>query len=359
MSEVQGKQEDIQEDKQEDKKAVKKTFSLDFNFLYGKPTTTGVYKQRCEDFVVKEDLGFELTGEGEHVCLWIQKIGENTQFLAKKLAKFAAIPARNVSYAGLKDRQGDTWQWFSLHIPGKITPDFTLFNSEGVTIHHVIRHHKKIKIGALAGNHFSITLRDISDKETLEAALVKVKQGVPNYFGEQRFGFDGHNVSSAVTMFAGRKIKDRFKRSMYLSAARSYLFNQVISARIADNLYQQPLLGDCVQFVGNRSFFPLPDLEAHSLQRLQSREICLTAPLWGAGELTSEADAKLYEINTLLAYQDLQAGLANNGLKQARRPLILVPEKLSVRWLDEQTVCLDFYLPSGCYATSVLRELIQ
>jgi len=337
----------------------KKVFSLDFNFLYGKPKSSGVYKQCCEDFVVKENLGFELTGEGEHVCLWIQKIGENTQYLARQLAKFAEIPARNVSYAGLKDRQGDTWQWFSLHIPGKITPDFNLFESEGVTIHKVIRHHKKIKTGALDGNHFSITLRDISDKQAVEQALLNVQNGVPNYFGEQRFGFDGFNVNSALMMFNGRKIKDRFKRGIYLSAARSYLFNQVVSQRIADELYLQPLLGDCVQFVGNRSFFPLPDLEQHSLQRLQSREICLTAPLWGAGELASELDAKCYETKVLADYQELQAGLAKNGLKQERRPLLLVAQELSAAWLDDQTVCINFYLPSGCYATSVLRELIQ
>tara|TARA_R110001583_G_scaffold10698_2_gene49053 strand:+ start:21086 stop:22141 length:1056 start_codon:yes stop_codon:yes gene_type:complete len=337
----------------------KQIFSLGFNYLHGKPKSTGVYKQRCEDFVVKEDLGFELTGEGEHVCLWIQKIGENTQYLAKQLAKFADIPARNVSYAGLKDRQGDTWQWFSLQIPGKVTPDFTLFESPGVTIHQVIRHNKKIKTGALAGNYFSITLRDISDKDALKSAIDKIQEGVPNYFGEQRFGFGGHNVNAALTMFTGRKIKDRFKRGMYLSAARSYLFNQVVSARINDNLYKQPLSGDCVQFVGNRSFFPLPDLEQQTLQRLQSREICLTAPLWGAGELTSESEAKLYETSVLESYHALQAGLANNGLRQERRPLLLVPQKLTSTWIDDQTVCIDFYLPSGCYATSVLRELIQ
>lgn len=344
---------DIQQDQQ------KQTFSLDFNFLYGKPKSKGVYKQRCEDFIVKEDLGFELTGEGEHVCLWVQKIGENTQYLARQLAKFAAIEARNVSYAGLKDRQGDTWQWFSLHIPGKVTPDFSQFESPGVTIHKVIRHHKKIKTGALAGNYFSITLRDITDKQALEAALLNVKKGVPNYFGEQRFGYDGHNVNAALTMFSGRKIKDRFKRGIYLSAARSYLFNQVVSARIADNLQQQPLLGDCVQFVGNRSFFPLPDLEAATLQRLSSREICLTAPLWGAGELKSEFEAKSYEMEKLSQYQALQAGLAKNGLKQERRPLLLIAEQLSSHWLDQQTLRIDFYLPSGCYATSLLRELIQ
>ncbi|MEH6454489.1 MAG: tRNA pseudouridine(13) synthase TruD, partial [Psychromonas sp.] len=188
----------------------KQVFSLDFNYLYGEPQSSGVFKQSCEDFNVVEDLGFELTGEGEHVCLWVQKVGENTQYLARQLAKFAGIAAKNVSYAGLKDRQGDTKQWFSLHIPGKITPDFTAFESPGVTILKVVRLNKKIKTGALAGNSFSIVLREISDKDALQKALTQVQAGVPNYFGSQRFGFDGYNVGAALTMFQGRKIKDRF-----------------------------------------------------------------------------------------------------------------------------------------------------
>lgn len=337
----------------------KQVFNLDFNYLYGKPQSSGLFKQSCADFNVEEDLGFELTGEGEHVCLWVQKIGENTQYLARQLAKFAGIPARNVSYAGLKDRQGDTKQWFSLHIPGKITPDFTLFESPGVTILKVVRHHKKIKTGALAGNDFSIVLREISDKNALQKALQQVQNGVPNYFGAQRFGFDGHNINAALTLFQGRKIKDHFKRGLYLSAARSYLFNQVISARIKDDLYNKPVLGDCVQFVGNRSFFPLMKLDPATMQRLHAREVCLTAPLWGAGELTSELDAKAYETTLLSSYQEIQTGLAKQGLKQERRPLLLIPEKFSATWLDESSVKINFYLPSGCYATSVLRELIS
>jgi len=182
---------------------------------------------------------------------------------------------------------------------------------------------------------------------------------VPNYFGHQRFGFDGHNVNAALQLFNGRKIKDRFKRGMYLSAARSYLFNRVISQRISDNLHSSPLLGDCVQFVANRSFFPLPDLTEPTLQRLASREVCLTAPLWGAGELTSSDDAKQYELDCLQSFSDLQAGLAKEGLKQERRPLLLVPEQFSYQWLDDTSVKIEFYLPAGCYATSVIRELIE
>ena len=337
----------------------KQVFSLDFNYLYGAPQSSGIFKHACEDFNVEENLGFELTGEGEHVCLWVQKVGENTQYLARELAKFAAIPAKNVSYAGLKDRQGDTKQWFSLHIPGKITPDFSAFESPGVNILKVVRHNKKIRTGALAGNYFSIVLRDISDKSALEQALLQVQGGVPNYYGAQRFGFDGHNVNAALLMFRGRKIKDRFKRGIYLSAARSYLFNQVISARIKDDLYAQPMLGDCVQFVANRSFFPLTELDEQITKRLQTREICLTAPLWGAGELTSLEGAKEYESELLSPYVEIQEGLAKNGLKQERRPLLLIPKNFSSSWCDEHTVKIDFYLPSGCYATSILRELIK
>jgi len=337
----------------------KQVFSLDFNYLYGAPQSSGIFKHSCEDFNVEENLGFELAGEGEHVCLWVQKVGENTQYLARELAKFAGIPAKNVSYAGLKDRQGDTKQWFSLHIPGKVTPDFSVFESPGVKILKVVRHNKKIRTGALAGNYFSIVLREISDKSALENALLQVQGGVPNYYGAQRFGFDGHNVNAALSMFRGRKIKDRFKRGIYLSAARSYLFNQVISARIKDDLYAKPMLGDCVQFVTNRSFFPLTELDDQIAKRLQTREICLTAPLWGTGELTSVDDAKEYESELLSPYVEIQEGLSKNGLKQERRPLLLIPENFSSSWLDEHTVKIDFYLPSGCYATSILRELIK
>lgn len=334
-------------------------YPLDFNYLYGKPTCTARFKQHCEDFRVEEHLDFELTGEGEHVCLWVKKIGENTDYLARQLAKFAGIAAKNVSYAGLKDRQAETYQWFSLYIPGKITPDFASFESEGVTILKVIRHNKKLRTGCLDGNKFAIVLREVSDKKTLQAVLDKVPHGVPNYFGHQRFGFDGHNVNAALQLFNGRKIKDRFKRGIYLSAARSYLFNRVISQRISDNLHSSPLLGDCVQFVANRSFFPLPDLTEPTLQRLASREVCLTAPLWGAGELTSSDEAKQYELDCLQSFSDLQAGLAKEGLKQERRPLLLVPEQFSYQWLDDASVKIEFYLPAGCYATSVIRELIE
>lgn len=334
-------------------------YPLNFNYLYGKPTCTARFKQHCEDFRVEEHLDFELTGEGEHVCLWVKKVGENTDYLARQLAKFAGIAAKNVSYAGLKDRQAETYQWFSLYIPGKITPDFDQFELEGVTILKVIRHNKKLRTGCLSGNSFAIVLREISNKDELQSALDKVQHGVPNYFGNQRFGFDGHNVNAALQLFNGRKIKDRFKRGMYLSAARSYLFNTVISQRIQDNLQSTPLLGDCVQFVANRSFFPLPDLSDSTMQRLSSREVCLTAPLWGAGELTSADDAKQYELNCLQPFENLQAGLAKEGLKQERRPLLLIPEKFSYQWLDDESVKIEFYLPSGCYATSIIRELIE
>ncbi|WP_417696399.1 tRNA pseudouridine(13) synthase TruD [Psychromonas sp.] len=337
----------------------KKVYPLDFSYLYGKPTCTGRFKQHCEDFRVEEQLDFELTGEGEHVCLWVKKIGENTDYLARQLAKFAGIAAKNVSYAGLKDRQAETYQWFSLYIPGKVTPDFSTFESPGVSILKVIRHNKKLRTGCLSGNNFMITLRDISDKAQLQTVLDQVQHGVPNYFGNQRFGFDGHNVNAALQMFNGRKIKDRFKRGMYISAARSYLFNRVISQRIDDNLQASPMLGDCVQFVANRSFFPLPDLSEQTLQRLSCREVCLTAPLWGKGELTSSDDAQQYELNCLQAYTDLQSGLAKEGLKQERRPLLLIPEQFSYQWNDQTTLTLSFYLPSGCYATSVIRELIE
>lgn len=157
-------------------------------WLHGRPQSTGVLKANPEDFVVVEDLGFAPDGEGEHVLVNIRKNGCNTQFVADYLARFAGIHARSVSYAGLKDRHAVTEQWFCLHMPGKDTPDFSRFTLEGCEVLSYARHLRKMRIGNLKGNHFTLVLRQISDRQDVERRLQAIAaQGVPNYFGSQRF----------------------------------------------------------------------------------------------------------------------------------------------------------------------------
>ena len=331
----------------------------EFNYLYGKPTATGFIKQEASDFVVVEDLGFELTGDGEHVFVSIRKTGENTLYVARELAKAAGVAAKHVSYAGLKDRHAVTEQWFGIHLPGKETPDFSVIETEQIQVLKVTRHNKKLRTGALKGNHFTLRMTALSETSGLTERLENIKHnGVPNYFGEQRFGHDGANIRYAKEMFAGKKIKDRNKRSFYLSAARSLMFNQVVSQRIEDNLWQQALPGDCFILQGSNSFFVEEQLNDDIVERLAAGKVLLSAPLVGKGEPIAKGDAAQFEQAILAESADLVAGLAAAGLRQERRSLILQPQAFSYE-LNDDVLTVSFYLPAGCFATSVVRELIE
>lgn len=203
-----------------------------------------------EDFRVDEILGFDPDGEGEHLLLKIQKRNQNTADVARTLARHAGVKIRDVGYGGLKDRNAVTTQWFSVWLPGKADPDWSAIAGEHLKILDSQRHHRKLQRGALRGNRFVIVLRDVAfpqqlDAGALEQQLAVIKQqGVPNYFGEQRFGREGRNLASATAMFDGVRIKDKHLRSLYLSAARSFLFNEVLAARITAANWNQVLPGE-------------------------------------------------------------------------------------------------------------------
>ncbi|MFQ0994448.1 tRNA pseudouridine(13) synthase TruD [Gilliamella sp. BG2] len=331
------------------------------NYLYGKPTTKGQYKQQYEDFNVTEDLGFELTGEGEHVLVFLQKRDCNTIFVAEQLAKYVGISTKLVSYAGLKDRQAVTEQWFSLHMPGQQTPDFSAFNLAGCKILKVTRHNKKLKIGALKGNYFKIILKSLNSQSEIESKLALIKQhGVPNYFGEQRFGRDENNITQAIKWANGEiSVKDRKKRSFYLSAARSAIFNNIVSQRITQSLHQTVLNGDILQLAHRGSWFIAQADELVQLQmRLEQGEINITAPMVGDSPLGTLFDALEFEQKCLESWSEFNDLFKKERVETARRSILLRAEQLNWQWLDEHSLELNFYLPSGCYATSVIRELI-
>lgn len=331
----------------------------EFNYLYGKPTVTGFIKQHAADFNVVEDLGFELTGDGEHVLVSIRKQGENTLYVARELAKAAGVQAKHVSYAGLKDRHAVTEQWFGIHLPGKATPDFSVIETDQIKVLAVTRHNKKLRTGALKGNQFKLRLTELSSTDGLQARLEKIKQqGVPNYFGEQRFGREGNNIARARAMFAGEKVKDRNKRSFYLSAARSLIFNEVVSQRIQQELWNKPLSGDCFMLPGSNSFFAQEILDEDIITRVAQGELFISAPLVGKGNEITTAKANEFEQTVFTPYLDLISGLADAGLRQERRALMLRPENFSYE-IEGNTLEVSFYLPSGTFATSIVREIIE
>lgn len=335
---------------------------MNAQYLHGKPRSSGKLKSLPEDFIVKEDLGFELDGEGEHVMVRVEKIGYNTLFVAEQLAKFAKISARSVSYAGLKDRHAVTEQWFCLQMPGKETPDFSSWQLDGCRVIATTRQKRKLRIGALKGNQFELTIRDISAPEDIEPRLQQIaEQGVPNYFGEQRFGRDGQNLTQALR-WANQEItvRERNKRSFYLSAARSAMFNDIASKRIANQTMMQVLLGDALQLTGRGSWFVATADELPTLQpRVLSSELSITAPLPGDGDLGTQEEALAFELGCLESYGSFIALMKSERVSPARRAIIVKPQDFQWQWVDSSTLKLHFFLSSGSFATSVVREIIN
>lgn len=331
---------------------------LELAYLKTAPKQTALLKAECADFVVKENLGYSMAGEGEFVAVRVRKTDANTLFVGEKLAQFAGISARNMSYAGLKDRRAVTEQWFSLQMPGKTTPDFGDFQLEGIEILEVTRHNRKIRTGSLDGNYFDILLRNAMETDDLKVRLENLsKFGFPNYFTEQRFGRDGHNLTQALRWAKGEiQVKDRKKRSFYLSAARSEVFNLVVSERLKQGVANRVLPNDIVQLSGSHSWFVADEKEdLNVLQlRLEQGDLQLTAPLIGE---TAQPACSL-ENDIVQQHQDIVNLMKQERLKPARRPLLMKPKDFN--WQFEETgLRLKFYLPAGSYATALVRELVN
>ena len=316
------------------------SYDLNFPFAYGGPDITADFRSSPEDFVVDEQLGFEPCGEGEHVFLHLQKRGDNTEWLARQIARLAEVMPMDVGYCGLKDRHAVTTQWFSVYLPKGEEPDWAALNSETVSLLSNSRHNKKLRRGQHRSNRFVITLRNIVG-EISASKLTKIfTDGVPNYFGEQRFGHGGNNLVEADAFLRGeRKIKNRPRRGMYMSAARSWLFNQVLVARLSQGAENWSL--------------PLPG----------EPETFGSGPLWGRGRALAGEEALQLETDAMAPWQAWCEALEHVGLKQERRALRLLP--LLAEWAqlppsEDDTgpgLQLSFELPPGTYATAVLREV--
>lgn len=328
------------------------------HFLLGKPQQAGRLKAEFADFIVKEELGYSLAGEGEFVAVKVRKTNVNTLFVGEKLAEFAGISAKNMSYAGLKDRHAITEQWFCLHLAGKATPDFSQFQLDDVEILEITRHNRKIRVGSLDGNHFELLLRHVVESDELTLRLERLQAvGFPNYFTEQRFGRDGYNLTQAQRWAAGEiQVNDRKKRSFYLSAARSEIFNLIVSDRIAAGLVGQVLEHDIVQLAGSNSWFVAQANELEELnKRLDSGDILLTAALIGENSLEQTASERE---RAIVAEQTLLLNLMKKArMNAARRAMLCKPENL--RWqFEPEGLRLQFFLPAGSYATGLVRELM-
>jgi tRNA pseudouridine13 synthase len=315
-------------------------FSLDFPWAQAQPQATAVFRATVDDFQVVEELGFEPSGVGEHVLLHIRKRGENTQWVADRIADFAGVKKQDVGFCGLKDRWAITTQWFSVYLPKGPEPDWQAFvqsSEANIELLAVARHQQKLRRGAHQRNFFVIRLTELEADQDLPNRLATIReQGVPNYFGEQRFGREGNNLQMAADWLEqGKRVKSRSLRGLVTSAARSWLFNQVLAHRVEQGNWNRSIDGDVLSSDG------LPQ-----------------GPLWGRGRSAAQGEAALIEQQVLQPWQSWTEGLEHCGLQQERRPLALMPEAFSWQQ-DEDSLIVQFGLLPGQFATAVLREIAQ
>lgn len=335
---------------------------------HGPALIQGQLRAALEDFRVAETLSFAPDDQGAHWLLQVCKTGANTEWVARRLAALTSVPVRDIGYAGLKDRQAVATQWFSLPLGECSEPDFTPLAAEGIEVLACRRHGRKLRRGAIAWNHFDLRLRGLSGNlEALPARLdTLASQGVPNYFGPQRFGRDGGNLARAHGLLTGsgggrgRRLS-RHQRGLLLSAARSALFNQVLAQRVALGSWNQALPGERVQLAGSQSHFLAEEIDQSITARVASGDLSPTGPLCGTGESLVGGELAALETAALEPWSDWIAGLIRAGLRAERRALILRPLDLDWELLGEKTadqqLRLNFRLPAGAYATTVLREL--
>ncbi|NLY12711.1 MAG: tRNA pseudouridine(13) synthase TruD [Gammaproteobacteria bacterium] len=336
-------------------------FELLGPLAWGEPCGRAQLKACAEDFQVDEVLDIPLSGSGEHLWLWVEKRLLNTEEAARRLAKAAGVSLRQISYAGLKDRQALTRQWFSVHLPGKSDPQLSAAEGEDLRILDIQRHSRKLQRGAHSANGFTIRLTDLkADQEALQARLQTIAaQGVPNYFGLQRFGENGNNLLGALEYAQRNELPvQRNLRSRLLSAGRSALFNRVLAQRVQHSTWNTALEGDVLAFTNSRSFFLAGPDECHD-PRLAQLDVHPTGPLLGDGELASRAQVQHCEMQIAADMPELSAWLARANLQQERRILRLPVRDLCWQFPAQDCLQVQFILPPGCFATVVLRELVE
>jgi tRNA pseudouridine13 synthase len=337
----------------------------------GLAPTGGALRAVPEDFRVEEVAAYLPAGAGEHLFLLVEKRLRTTDEVAQALARAARVPPPEVGYAGQKDRQAVTVQWFSL--PARAAEAAGLpgaFALDGVRIHEAARHGNRLKTGHLHGNRFRIVLReplpDALPRAEAIAAVLRAR-GLPNAYGPQRFGRDGATARAGLALLAdprgGPGARDRYKRKLYVSAAQAWLYNRYLAERLRDGTLARVLPGDVAQRTDSGGLFVV-DSDDESVgaaqTRLERREIVTAGPIFGRKTYAAAGPAAEREAALLAA-----AGVDPTCF-EAFGKLALGTRRANVVFLDDLAVAADpggialsFTLPAGSYATVVLREFLK
>lgn len=322
----------------------------------------GTLKRTPEDFVVEELPAYLPSGSGEHLYLWIEKRGINTQDAVARLARVLGARADGAGYAGLKDRQAVTRQWVSFHHGA--TPAAEAIAADGVRVLQIARHGNKLRTGHLRGNRFTIRLADVpvAHDARADAALARLAEtGLPNYFGSQRFGRDGQNLETAFAWIvdAGPPPKQPFLRKLMVSTLQAALFNAWLAARLRDGRLDVALGGDVLRKEDTGGLFTSVDPETDTA-RIARWEISPTGPMFGARMRAAEGEAGAIEADLLARHGITSAHLARvaRAGEGTRRPARVAVSDTEVR-REGTDLVLSFSLPKGSYATVLLSELTK
>ncbi|WP_111496672.1 tRNA pseudouridine(13) synthase TruD [Marinobacter bohaiensis] len=310
---------------------------LDWPTAHGERLGTAVLRATPEDFRVEEIVESPFSGDGEHLCLYLEKRGDNTEYVARELARLAGTRPFDVSFFGLKDRHAVTRQWFSLYRPGR-ADDADLIRAVGErwTVREQTRHQRKLRRGEHDGNRFQLRLTDVrADRAAVDERLARIRdEGAPNYFGPQRFGHQGNNLDRAVAD-GGRPRRGRnFKAGMAFSAARSWLFNEVLAERVGQGNWRHMLDAD-----------PWSDEPS--------------GPLWGDGGTSANGELAALERDVVERHPAMAAVFSQTRMKPERRALQLPFSELTWTWPADDCLVLSFRLAPGGYATALVAEFIE
>jgi tRNA pseudouridine13 synthase len=337
--------------------------ALDVPRAFGASLGTGRLRIEPEDFIVDEDLGFAPAGAGAHVLVRVRKRGANTEWVAGQIARHASCRPHDVGFAGLKDRHAVTTQWFSVPSPrgaayvGDTIARLAGAKGEGYEVLEAHAHAKKLPRGALAGNRFTIRVRDVAALDAAIATRIAAiaSAGLPNFFGPQRFGRDGANLRKIAPDLSAVHPRER---TYVLSAARSLVFNAVLAERVNDGSWCRLEPGDVANLDGTGSVFPVDAVDETLTNRVAALDVHPTGPMWGRGEPLSQGRVRDLEQRVGAELADACALVIAAGMNQERRAL-----RLSVRELDwerqGEAVVVRFWLTKGSFATTVLRELFD
>ncbi len=323
------------------------------------PSIGGRYKVMPEYFVVDEVPAYELSGEGEHCFISTRRTGMTTQELIEKVAASLDSPAREIGYAGMKDRQGVCSQWLSVMAQGRSATDIRGdLTGAGLDVGECRFHGNKLRLGHLRGNRFDILVRGVDDgadthaRATFEALS---PLGFLNWYGAQRFGRDGRNAETGLFVLSGRSRMAKWKRKLMLSALQSALFNAWLHARTAAGSIDVLLEGDVAKKRDTGGLFDVDDV-ASEQERFQDGAITCTGPMFGSKMRAAALAAGEIEEAVLKEAGLTWASFQGGRLSGTRRPARVVPQDVEIE-MEKAGLRLRFFLPKGTYATTILDEL--